>query len=126
MRRWLFCSILVLGMASGSPFVEAREMSDHLGPSMAHPKMPRHMDRDRLGLHHHFRGIFPLGFADEFVDYPAPYTVALETPAVAPASPALSLPDADRPPCHEVTCAGLVIDRGVGCKRTGSSPNGGP
>ena len=113
MRRWLFCSILVVGMASAaSPSAEAREMSAQLAPAMvAHPTMLPHMktDREHLSRHHrHVRGLSPFGFDDGFTDYPAPMSVALEPPGVASASPAPSVVDADRPPCHEV-----VIDRGL-------------
>jgi hypothetical protein len=122
MRSWLFCSILVVGVASAaSLFAEAREMSAQLAPAMAaHPTMLPHMnaDRERLGRHHrHVRGFFPFGFDDGFIDYPAPVSVALEPPGVASALPAPNVFDTDRPPCHEVTGAGVVIDRGLGCRR---------
>jgi len=41
MRRWLFCSILAVGVASAlSPSAEAREVSAHLAPPMpAHSTM---------------------------------------------------------------------------------------
>lgn len=133
MRGWLVCSILVASMASGpSPFVEAREMSDHLAPAMtARPAAIPHMegdrladrdrmDRDRLGRHRrHFSGFFPFWFDEGFVGYPGPETVALGPPDVASDSRAPSVPDADRPPCHEVTGAGVVIDRGLGCRHAG-------
>ena len=118
MRRWLFCFILVVSIASAaSPSAKAREMSAQLAPTMAaHPTMLPHMkmDRERLSRHHrHVRGFSPFGFDDGFTDYSAPMSVALEPRGGASASPAPSVVDADRPLCHEVAGAGVVIDRGL-------------
>ena len=96
-------------------------MSAPLAPMMvAHPTMLAHMNVDgkHLARHHrHVRGFFPFGFDDGFIDYPAPVSVALEPPGVASASPPPSVVDADRPPCHEGADAGVIIDRGLGCRR---------
>jgi len=119
MRRWLFCSILVVGMASAaSPSAEAREMSTQMAPAMAaHPTLLPHMnvDRDRLARHHRrVRGFFPFAFAEGFTDYPVLASGTLDPPVVPSASPTPNVLDANRPPCREVTGPGVVVDRGLG------------
>ena len=92
MRHRLLCTMIVVGMASGlSPYLEAREMTDHLAPVMSarpilHPDRDRLVDRDRLAdkdhlrRHRHFRGFFPFWFDEGFVGYTGPQSVAVDPP----------------------------------------------
>lgn len=122
MRRGLLYALISIGALSMLlASVQARETSGHATPIVPPHLSPAplaHSDMDRRVRHHrHFNGFLPFGFIGGYEEYPVP--IGPEIPAVAatPAPPAM--PDADRPPCHEVSDAGVVVDRGLGCRRTG-------
>jgi hypothetical protein len=79
-------------------------------------------DMRRDGIHH--RGFFGargfpgngLGYGG-FIGYVDPEIAAEAPPVSYVPQPAPAVPAADRPPCHEMTTAGVVIDRGSSCSR---------
>jgi hypothetical protein len=122
MRRGLLCLFLSIGALSVLLLpVQAREGMVHFA-TVAEPHigsartMRPDMDR-RPGHHRHFVGFLPFGFLGEYVEYPSPEAIGPAPPAIASASPPPAVPDVDRPPCHEVSGGGVVIERGLGCRR---------
>jgi hypothetical protein len=124
MRKALLRPCFAIGLAGLSGFpAQAREMPGHpalIAASRANSTLAAHPDMAHRQRHHpHFVGLFPFGFVDGDVGYPVPAAISPESSAVASAAPTAAAPDPDRPPCHEVSQSGVVVDRGLGCRRTG-------